>query len=197
MQPFDRVTGIAAPMPRPNIDTDVIMPKQFLKRIDREGLAQGVFHDLRRKDGEEDPAFILNRPDYRNARFLVTGANFGCGSSREHAVWGLLQTGIRAIVAPSFASIFFGNCEKNGLLAITLPAEVVGVILDVVGNPQMMEMTVDLERQRIDLADGRSIAFEIDPGRRETLLSGRDHIAATLEYAEAIRAFEAAHLQQG
>tara|TARA_R110001592_G_scaffold70815_2_gene216702 strand:+ start:9459 stop:10085 length:627 start_codon:yes stop_codon:yes gene_type:complete len=193
MEPFTRVAGIAAPLTLPNIDTDVIMPKQFLKRIDREGLAEGVFHDLQFRDGIANPDFVLNKPAYRDACFLVTGENFGCGSSREHAVWGLMQAGIRAVLAPSFASIFFGNCEKNGLLAIVLPGPVLGRIAALIEEPATNRMTIDLTHQTIALADGDRIDFAIEPERRENLLSGRDHVAHTLEFTNDIRAFEADH----
>ena len=167
MQRFERETGIAAPLPLPNIDTDVVMPKQFLKRIDREGLAEGAFHDVRYDaDGRERPDFVLNRPRFRSARFLVAGRNFGCGSSREHAVWGLLQNGIRAIVAPSFAGIFFGNCEKNGLLAITLEEEAVARLLCRLEDADSPEITIGLENCRITDPDGVAIGFQIAAARR-------------------------------
>jgi len=191
MTPFTSVTGIAAPMPLPNIDTDVIMPKKFLKRIDREGLAQGVFHDLRfDENGNERSGFVLNRAGYRNARFIVAGRNFGCGSSREHAVWGLLQQGIRAVIAPSFAGIFFGNCEKNGLLAVELPEDKLTVLLETISDGDRAELTIDLDAQKIRPAQGAALEFDIDAGLRRNLLLGLDHIEETLQYADDIRAYE-------
>lgn len=190
MKPFTTVRGIAAPMPADNIDTDVIMPKQFLKRIDREGLAEGAFHDLRfDPTGTPRPDFVLNRAPYDKARFLVCGANFGCGSSREYAVWGLAQLGIRAIIAPSFAGIFFGNCEKNGVLAIELPRQTVDMLLARVADRKTAELEIELENRNI-VAGQDCIRFEIGDARREALLSGRDHIAVTLDHADEIRAFE-------
>jgi 3-isopropylmalate/(R)-2-methylmalate dehydratase small subunit len=197
MRKFDRVTGIAAPMPLPNIDTDVIMPKQFLKRIDRQGLADGLFHDIRFDEtGAERPDFVLNRPACRGASFLVTGRNFGCGSSREHAVWGLMQYGIRAIIAPTFGGIFYGNCEKNGLLAITLPEPVVDGLLESLAATPGSELTIDLEAGVITTPDGGEIAFTVEPARRRKLLAGLDHVAETLVHAEEIRSFQAARLAQ-
>ncbi len=170
------------------------MPKQFLKRIDREGLAEGVFHDVRRlEDGAYREDFPLNQARYQDAKILVAGRNFGCGSSREHAVWGLLQAGFDVVIAPSFAGIFFGNCEKNGLLAITLPEEEVSYIVDQVENAKSPKLSVDLENCQIALPDGKVIHFEIEKARRRNLLEGRDHIETTLAKADAIRAFEAAH----
>ena len=186
MTPFTLHRGIAAPLPRPNIDTDVIMPKQFLKRIDREGLAEGAFHDLRK-----DPGFVLNRPPWDGASILVCGENFGCGSSREYAVWGLMQLGIRAIIAPSIAGIFFGNCEKNGVLAITPPADVVDALMALAGDPATAEMEVDLPAQLIRHANGET-RFDIPAARKALLIDGKDHIARTLEHAADIDAFEAA-----
>ena len=191
MKPFHIESGIAAPLPQPNIDTDVIMPKQFLKRIDRKGLAEGTFHDLRfDRIGIAQPDFVLNQSPYENARFLVCGANFGCGSSREYAVWGLQQIGIRAIIAPSFAGIFYGNCEKNGLLAITLPKQDIDDLLSQVSHAGTAELSIDLPAQRISLASGAFLTFEINPSRKQLLLEGADHVEQTLAYAEDIRKFE-------
>ena len=190
MTPFTRVTGIAAPLPTPNIDTDVIMPKQFLKRIDREGLAIGAFHDLRfDASGAPRPDYVLNRAPYDQAKFLICGDNFGCGSSREYAVWGLLQMGIRAIIAPSIAGIFFGNCEKNGLLAITLPAADVELLMAHADRPRDASMTIDLEAQTIE-AGALRVTFDITEARKALLLSGADHIQQTLDRAGAIADFE-------
>ncbi|WP_138465625.1 3-isopropylmalate dehydratase small subunit [Poseidonocella sp. HB161398] len=194
MEPFTRLGGIAAALPAANIDTDVIMPKQFLKGIDRSGLARGLFHDLRFDGaGRERPDFVLNRPETRGARFLVTGPNFGCGSSREHAVWGLAQYGIRALIGPSFAGIFFDNCARNGLLAIALPGAEALALAERVRAAPGLGIAVDLERQEIALPE-RTIRFEIEPARRRALLDGRDAIGQTLEQAEEIRRFERRHL---
>jgi len=191
MIPFTRVTGVAAPLPTPNIDTDVIMPKQFLKRIDREGLAIGAFHDLRFDEtGAQRPEFVLNRPPYDNAKFLICGDNFGCGSSREYAVWGLLQLGIRAIIAPSISGIFFGNCEKNGLLALTLPAQKIDLLLAKLFDLATHEMAIDLEDQTIDIGNLR-MGFDINPTQKQLLLSGADHIQQTLDRTDEISDFEA------
>lgn len=194
MEPFQRVEGIAAPLPAANIDTDVIMPKQFLKGIDRAGLAHGVFHDLRFDEaGALRPDFILNQPPWRETRFLVVGPNFGCGSSREHAVWGLSQLGVRALIGTSFAGIFFDNCARNGLLAITLPPDEVEALLALVSRPETNRLTLDLAAQTIEGAGG-VWRFEIDPSRRHALLNGLDAIGVALARADEIKAFETAHL---
>ena len=187
MTPFTIHRGIAAAMPMPNVDTDVIMPKQFLKRIDREGLAEGAFHDLRK-----DPAHVLNRAPWTRASILVCGENFGCGSSREYAVWGLMQLGIRVIIAPSIAGIFFGNCEKNGLLAITPPSNIVDALMALAAEADTAEMEIDLPRQRIRHAAGE-IPFEISERRKRLLIEGKDHVARTLEHAADIDRYEAAY----
>lgn len=193
MQPFTSVAGIAAPLPAANIDTDVIMPKQFLKGIDRAGLDRGAFFDLRFDEaGEARAEFILNRAPWRGARFLVVGPNFGCGSSREHAVWGLAQLGVRALIGTSFAGIFFDNCARNGLLAIVLPPEAHAPLLAAAADPGTNEMVVDLEAQTI-LSDGRRTPFDIEPDRRHALLEGLDPIGQALLRAAEIQAFEAAH----
>lgn len=195
MQKFETLTAVAVPMLVPNIDTDVIMPKQFLKRIDREGLAEGVFHDVRRTgDGLLRKDFPLNQDRYLNAQILIVGRNFGCGSSREHAVWGLLQAGIRVVIAPSFAGIFFGNCEKNGLLAIVLSEEETNRLARSIESSDEPYLTIDLEQCVITLPDGDQLHFDIEATRRRNLLEGRDHIEATLTMADRIRAFEAEHL---
>ncbi|WP_299687877.1 3-isopropylmalate dehydratase small subunit [uncultured Tateyamaria sp.] len=191
MTPFTTVTGVAAALPTPNIDTDVIMPKQFLKRIDRAGLAIGAFHDLRfDTDGQTRPDFVLNRAPYNQAKFLICGDNFGCGSSREYAVWGLQQLGIRAIIAPSISGIFFGNCEKNGLLAITLPPGDVDLLMAHADTPRTALMTIDLDAQTITAGPLR-IGFDIPAARKALLLSGADHIQQTLDRAATITEFEA------
>jgi 3-isopropylmalate/(R)-2-methylmalate dehydratase small subunit len=183
MSGFTRLTAPAALLPAANIDTDVIMPKQFLKGIDRQGLAQGLFHDVR-----ADPGFVPNRPGLDGCRILVTGPNFGCGSSREHAVWGLLQYGIRAIIGTGFAGIFADNAANNGLLLITLDPDRHDLLVRSMGEA----VTIDLEAQTIMTGDVR-LDFAIDPQRRRALLLGLDRIAGTLQHADAIRAFEAAY----
>jgi|SRR5579859_1856007 len=191
MQPFATVEGIAAPFALPNVDTDVIMPKTFLKGIDRAGLDVGAFNLLRFRDGVPDPDFILNRPGYESARFLVVGPNFGCGSSREHAVWGLSQLGIRALVGTSFAGIFDDNCRNNGLLTVTLDRLIVEHIIEVVSKPETNRMRIDLPGQVISLdGTGESIPFEIDALRKDALLRGLDAVGVTLAEAGQIRSFE-------
>lgn len=195
MQPFLTETGIAAPFLAANVDTDVIMPKQFLKGIDRNGLDRGVFFDLRfAAGGAPNPEFVLNQAPWQHARFLVVGPNFGCGSSREHAVWGLKQLGIRALIGSSFAGIFFDNCQRNGVLLIQLEEAEVKGIGQLVSEPGSAELSIDLEQQRIALHNGRSIDFQIDQLRKQALLLGLDAIGSTLQRTEQIRAFEAQHL---
>lgn len=190
-EPFATVTGAAAALPQPNVDTDIIMPKQFLKGIDRSGLARGAFHDLRFDPcGAPRPDFILNREPWTQARFLVVGPNFGCGSSREHAVWGLLQLGIRALIGTSFAGIFFDNCRNNGLLAITLEANQVAALAAMAEEPERCMLTVGLPEQTIAAGGRRICDFAIDAARKEALLNGLDPIGLTLKRAAAIRAFE-------
>lgn len=197
MQPFDTVSGSAAPFLASNIDTDVIMPKQFLKGIDRKGLDRGLFFDLRfLESGAPNPDFILNQPAWRDAAFLVTGPNFGCGSSREHAVWGLKQMGIRALIGTSFAGIFYDNCQRNGVLAIQVCEAQLKQIAGVISDAQTAKICVNLPDQIIELADGTVIPFEIDQLRKQSLLLGLDAIGATLQRAEQIRTFEARHLAQ-
>ena len=197
MQPFEIVTGKAAPLLAPNIDTDVIMPKQFLKGIDRSGLDKGVFFDLRfLESGEPNPDFILNQPAWSGASFLVTGPNFGCGSSREHAVWGLKQWGIRALIGTSFAGIFYDNCQRNGVLAIQLCEAQLQRLVRVVKNGATATISVDLPNQRIWLSEGSVIEFTLDALRKQSLLSGLDAIGATLQRAAQIRDFEARHYSE-
>ena len=194
MDKFVTLTGVVAPLPMINVDTDMIIPKQFLKTIRRTGLGVNLFDEMRyRPDGTERPDFVLNRAPYRHARILVAGANFGCGSSREHAPWALLDFGIRCIIAPSFADIFHGNCFKNGILPLALPEPDVDAIMAHAQNYADVEITVDLEHQRIDIPGRAPIAFEIDPFRRQCLLDGLDEIALTLKKADAIAAFESRH----
>jgi 3-isopropylmalate dehydratase small subunit len=190
MKPFTQLTGTAAPLPIANIDTDQIIPKQFLKTVSREGLAKGLFYDLKTKaDGSPDPDFVLNKPAYAKASILVARENFGCGSSREHAPWALLDQGLTCVIAPSFADIFYNNCFKNGLLPVTLPREVVDQLIDQAGGPNHVFM-VDLAAQTVTAPDGRVHKFEIDQGRKASLLAGLDDIGETLGHADAISAFE-------
>jgi 3-isopropylmalate/(R)-2-methylmalate dehydratase small subunit len=191
MQPFTVLTGVAAPLPMINIDTDMIIPKQFLKTIKRTGLGKSLFFDQRYLDnGEENPGFVLNRPAYRNAQILIAGENFGCGSSREHAPWALLDFGIRCVIAPSFADIFYNNCFKNGVLPVVLPSEEVARLMAEAEQGANTVFTVDLAAQQVMTADGRRVPFEIDPFRKHCLLHGLDDIAQTLEKAVSIQAFE-------
>ena len=167
MDKFTTLTGIAAPLPLINIDTDMIIPKQFLKTIKRSGLGKNLFDEMRfDQSGNELPEFVLNKPAYRDAQILVAGDNFGCGSSREHAPWALLDFGIRCVIAPSFADIFFNNCFKNGILPIPLPQEDVDKLMDDASNGANATLTIDLEAQEITRPDGQKIAFEIDPFMR-------------------------------
>ncbi|WP_213940823.1 3-isopropylmalate dehydratase small subunit [Pseudomonas sp. dw_612] len=194
-QPFTQVSGKAAPMLAANIDTDVIMPKQFLKGIDRAGLDRGLFFDLRfLPDGSFNPEFVLNQPAWQGASFMVVGPNFGCGSSREHAVWGLKQMGIRALIGSSFAGIFYDNCQRNGVLLITLDEAVLQRLGQVVSQPESAGISVDLEAQQIRLNDGQVIPFEIDTLRKTALLLGLDAIGSTLQRSEQIKDFEREHL---
>ncbi len=191
MDKFDKLTGVAAPLPLINIDTDMIIPKQFLKTIRRSGLGKNLFDEMRYDaDGNEIADFVLNKPAYRTASILVAGENFGCGSSREHAPWALLDFGIRCVIAPSFADIFFNNCFKNGILPIALPQEEVDKLLDDAGRGANAVVTIDLENQVITGPDGGSIRFDVDPFRKHCLLNGLDDIGLTMEKADAIDAFE-------
>lgn len=197
MQPFRTVTGIAAPLPAANLDTDVIMPKQFLKGIDRRGLDRGAFFDLRFDDaGAPRPDFVLNQAPWAGAVFLVVGPNFGCGSSREHAVWGLAQLGVRALIGVSFAGIFFDNCARNGILAITLPPEAHAPLLAAAAQPTRNRLTVDLEAQTVVSHDGAITTFAIEATRRRALLEGLDAVGMALARADEIRAFEARHFER-
>lgn len=189
MQPFTKHTGLVAPLDRANVDTDQIIPKQFLKRIERTGFGQFLFYDWRYgADGELNPSFVLNEPRYRGASILVADKNFGCGSSREHAPWALGEFGFRIIIAPSFADIFANNCFKNGMLPIALPvAELMKRAQDVEGY----RLTVDLETQMITDEDGLSVSFVVNDFQRYCLLEGLDDIALTLKHEDAIKAYEA------
>jgi 3-isopropylmalate/(R)-2-methylmalate dehydratase small subunit len=191
MRPFTTLSGIAAPLPMINVDTDMIIPKQFLKTIQRSGLGKHLFDEMRHtQDGAEIPAFVLNQPAYRAAEILVAGENFGCGSSREHAPWALLDFGIRCVIAPSFADIFYNNCFKNGVLPIPLKQADVDVLMQHAkdGKP----LTVDLTQQTVTTTDGQSFAFTVDSFRRHCLLNGLDDIGLTLQNVDKIAAFEAA-----
>lgn len=195
MAAFTTVEGIAAPLPSANIDTDVIMPKQFLKGIDRSGLDRGLLHDLRfDEEGRSRSDFILNQPAWQDASFLVVGDNFGCGSSREHAVWGLMQYGVRALIGTSYAGIFFDNCARNGLLAITLPAAQVAALQACVAQPDSNRLRIDLARQTIEAA-GLAIHFDIDPLRKQALLLGLDAVGQTLALRDDILAFQQRHFE--
>src|SRR5471030_1057827 len=197
MQAFNVLTAVAAPLPAANVDTDVIMPKQFLKGIDRNGLDQGVFFDLRFiADGSPDPTFILNQPEWQSAKFLLVGPNFGCGSSREHAVWGLKQLGIRALIGTTFAGIFFDNCQRNGVLTVQLTPEQWAQVAEQVTQAQSNEITVDLPAQKIGLHNGEQVEFAIDELSKLSLLNGLDAIGNTLRYSDDIREFQQAHLQR-
>ena len=192
MEKFTKLRGIAAPLPMINVDTDMIIPKQFLKTIKRTGLGKHLFDEMRyRPDGAEKPEFVLNKPAYRKARILVAGANFGCGSSREHAPWALLDFGITCVIAPSFADIFYNNCFKNGILPIQLPQAEVDKLMDDAERGANAIVAIDLEKQEITGPDGGCIRFEIDPFRKHCLLNGLDDIGLTLQKVAAIDSFEA------
>src|SRR6516164_9564674 len=189
MDKFTTLTGVAAPLPIVNLDTDKIFPAIYLKTIKRTGLSQWLFQEIRfRPDGTEDPDFVLNQAPYRNAKILIGAENFGCGSSREHAPWALLDFGIRVIIAPSFADIFYNNCFKNGILPIALPKSIVEPLMEDAGKGANATMTVDLESQTISRADGEKVQFEIDPFRKHCLLHGLDDIGLTEEKAAEIGA---------
>ena len=196
MEKFTTLSGVAAPMPQINVDTDMIIPKQFLKTIKRSGLGKNLFDEMRYlDDGAENPDFVLNKPAYREAKILVAGDNFGCGSSREHAPWALLDFGIRCVIAPSFADIFYNNCFKNGILPIALPQEEVDKLMDDASRGANAVLTVDLEAMTIKGPDGGEIGFELDAFRRHCLLNGLDDIGQTMEKASAIDGFEADRAQ--
>ena len=191
MEKFTKLTGVAAPLPMRNVDTDMIIPKQFLKTIKRTGLGKSLFFELRYDDaGEEIAEFVLNQPAYRDARILITGENFGCGSSREHAPWALLDFGFRCIIASDFADIFYNNCFQNGILPIKLPQADIDKLMDDASRGANATLTVDLESQEIRGPDGGVITFDIDPFRKHCLLNGLDNIGLTLEKHEHIQAFE-------
>ncbi|HEB79521.1 MAG TPA: 3-isopropylmalate dehydratase small subunit [Rhodospirillales bacterium] len=191
MQKFTTLTGVAAPLDMINVDTDMIIPKQFLKTIKRTGLGANLFDELRfNADGSEKPDFVLNKPAYRQAALLIAGENFGCGSSREHAPWALLDFGLLCIIAPSFADIFYNNCFKNGILPIRLAKEEVAEIMAEAKGGANATFTVDLEKQEIARPSGETTAFDIDPFRKHCLINGLDDIGQTMEKSEKIRLFE-------
>ena len=191
MEKFTTLTGIAAHLPMINVDTDMIIPKQYLKTIARTGLGEGLFAELRYDEaGKRLPDFVLHNHPYTEAQILIAGDNFGCGSSREHAPWALLDFGFRCIVAPSFADIFYNNCFKNGILPVVLPQSEIDKLIDDASRGANAVMTVDLEAQEIRGPDGGSIPFDVDPHRKRCLMEGLDDIALTIEKADAIEAFE-------
>ena len=197
MDKFTTLSATAAPLPMINVDTDQIIPKQFLRTIKRTGLSEGLFYEMRfDEQGEPKPGFVLDQPAYKSAQILVTGENFGCGSSREHAPWALLDAGIRCIIAPSFGDIFYNNCFKNGILPIELPKAQVDLLMDDAQRGANAVVTVDLERQEITGPDGGTLHFEIDPFRKHCLLNGLDDIGLSLEKAAKIDDYEARQRQE-
>ena len=191
MDKFTQLTGVAAPMPIINIDTDMIIPKQYLKTIKRTGLGSALFSEMRyRDDGSENPDFVLNKPAYRQSKILVVGDNFGCGSSREHAPWALLDFGIRCVISTSFADIFYNNCFKNGILPIVVTPEQLALLMDDAERGSNATSSVDLVSQTIKGPDGGTLHFDIDPARKHILLEGLDDIASTLKSDPAISSFE-------
>jgi 3-isopropylmalate/(R)-2-methylmalate dehydratase small subunit len=197
MDKFTTLTGIAAPLPIANIDTDKIIPARFLKTIKRSGLGVHLFDTLRYdNDGNERPEFVLNQEPYRKAQIIIAHENFGCGSSREHAPWALLDFGIRCVIAPDFADIFFNNCFKNGVLPVRLPRSICDALIDDAKLGGNARLTVDLERQVVVRPNGEEIHFDIDPFRKHLLLNGLDDIGQTLQHAPSIDSFEAARRQR-
>ncbi len=191
MDAFTTLTGLVAPLDRPNVDTDQIIPKQFLKTIKRTGLREGLFYDWRRrKDGSQDPSFFLNQSRYQGATILLARDNFGCGSSREHAPWALLDQGFRCIIAPSFADIFYNNCFQNGMLPVVLKGSDVQALFDGVAAHDGYQLTVDLSSQRVITPDGTAFHFEIDPFRKDCLYRGLDAIGLTLQHTGQIEQYE-------
>ncbi len=191
MEKFTSLTSVAAPMPVINVDTDMIIPKQFLKTIKRTGLGKSLFFEMRfHEDGTENANFVLNQPAYRQANILVAGDNFGCGSSREHAPWALLDFGIRCVISTSFADIFYNNCFKNGILPVVVTQQQLDQLMDDAQRGSNAKLTVDLETQTIKGPDGGTVSFEIDPFRKHCLMNGLDDIGLTLEKAAHIDSFE-------
>ena len=197
MKKFDQLTGVAAPLNILNIDTDMIIPKQFLKTIKRSGLGANLFDEMRfTQDGEEIADFVLNREPYRGAEIIVAGDNFGCGSSREHAPWALLDFGIRCVISPSFADIFYNNCFKNGILPITVSADDRDALMADAADVENPELSIDLETQTIRRPNGVEVSFDIDPFRKQCLLEGLDDIGLTLEKGGSIDSFEATRAEE-
>ena len=198
MDPFVKLTGVVAPLNRANVDTDQIIPKQFLKRIERTGFGQFLFFDWRfLEDGTENAEFDLNKDAYKNASILVSGRNFGCGSSREHAPWALLDYGIKCVIAPSFADIFFNNCFQNGILPVVLPENIVEDIIQNAEDNPGTSITVDLESQTVIGGGGLEVSFDIQPFRRYLMLNGLDDIGLTLAHEELINTFESGRNKHG
>ena len=194
MKPFRKHTGLVAPLDRANVDTDQIIPKQFLKRVERTGFGEFLFYDWRYlPDGQPNPSFVLNQPRYKGASILVAGKNFGCGSSREHAPWALGEFGFRAIIAPSFADIFANNCFKNGMLPITLTEAQVEEVMSRAQQHEGYELTIDLERQTVEDSNGLSILFVVGEFQRYCLVEGLDDIGLTLRHEALIRGYEVSH----
>ena len=191
MQPFTTLTGVAAPLPMINVDTDMIIPKDYLKTVKRTGLGSGLFAEMRyNDDGSDNPDFVLNKPAYKSAAILIAGDNFGCGSSREHAPWALLDHGIRCVISTSFADIFYNNCFKNGILPVVVTPEELDKLMDDASRGANATLTVDLESQEIRGPDGGIIHFDIDQFKRHCLLNGLDDIGLTMEKADKIDAYE-------
>ena len=191
MEKFTKLEGVAAPLKMVNIDTDMIIPKNYLKTVKRTGLGKGLFAEKRyNEDGSESPDFVLNKPAYRNAKIIVADDNFGCGSSREHAPWALLDYGIRSVISTSFGDIFYNNCFKNGILPIALPQEEIDKLIDDAARGANATISIDLANQEIRGPDGGVIKFDIDPFRKRCLMEGLDDIGLTLEKGDAIEAFE-------
>ncbi len=196
MDKFDTLTGVAAPLEIMNVDTDMIIPKQYLKTIKRTGLGKGLFAEMRfREDGSENPDFMLNQSAYRHAQILVARDNFGCGSSREHAPWALLDFGIRCVISTSFADIFYNNCFKNGILPIKVSDEDLEKLMDDARRGSNATLTIDLPAQEIRGPDGGVVKFDIDPFRKHCLINGLDDIGLTMEKAPSIGAYETRHAQ--
>ena len=197
MEKFEKLTGIAAPMPLVNIDTDMIIPKVFLKTIKRSGLGVNLFDEMRYdRQGNEIPDFVLNKPQYRDTQILVAGDNFGCGSSREHAPWAIADFGIKCVISTSFADIFYNNCFKNGILPIVMPQEVVDVLMKDAEKGSNARMIVDLEAQTVTTSDGESFPFEVDAFKKHCLLEGLDDIGLTMAHVKDIDAFEGKMAQE-
>jgi 3-isopropylmalate/(R)-2-methylmalate dehydratase small subunit len=194
MQPFKTLTALAAPLDRANVDTDQIIPKQFLKRIERTGYGEFLFFDWRQTPtGEQDPTFVVNNPRYKGAQILISGKNFGCGSSREHAAWALSDFGFRCVIAPTFADIFFSNAGKNGIVLVRLPEEQVATLLQNAQNIPGYQLTISLQDQTVTDAAGFKASFEIDPFRKFCLIEGLDDIGLTLRHAAALDTYETRH----